>query len=285
MAKEHFKFNFEPGMAQELIHRDDWEDWYEAMCEILPLWEVDTVERVAMFIAQCGHESGGFRVLSENLNYSAQALNSIFPKYFKRAGRDANEYHRQPEKIANVIYANRMDNGDAESGDGWRFRGGGILQLTGRYNYTKFGEAVEMSPEEAVDYVRTKKGALDSACWFWDTNGLNKYCDEQDIVGATKRINGGTIGLDDRKKHYIHALDVLGGDYEPEEEKELNLNQTIKQGSRGPLVAEVQEKLGIEPADGIFGPGTARQVKEWQAANGLTADGIVGPKTLGKLLG
>ena len=272
-------------MAEELIHRSDWKDWYEAMLEILPLWEVDTIERVAMFIAQCGHESGGFRVLSENLNYSAKALNTIFPKYFKRAGRDANEYHRQPEKIANVIYANRMDNGDSESGDGWTFRGGGILQLTGRYNYTKFAEAVEMTAEEAVDYVRTKKGALDSACWFWDTNNLNKWCDDMDIVGATKRINGGTIGLDDRKKHYLHAMDVLGGDYEEPEEQELNLNQTIRKGSKGPLVAEVQEKLGIAPADGIFGPGTERQVKSWQQKNGLTADGIVGPKTLGKLLG
>ena len=287
MAKEHFKFNFEPEMAQELIHRDDWEDWYEAMCEILPLWEVDTIERVAMFIAQCGHESGGFRVLSENLNYSAQALNSIFPKYFKRAGRDANEYHRQPEKIANVIYANRMDNGDEASGDGWRFRGGGLIQLTGRYNYTEFAEDVDMTVDEAVDYVRTKKGALDSACWFWDENNLNKLCDALDIVRMTKRINGGTIGLEDRKKHWEHAMDVLGGDMEiePEDEKELNLNQVIKQGSRGPLVQEVQEHLGIEPADGIFGPGTARQVKEWQAANGLVADGIVGPNTLGKLLG
>ena len=285
MGKQHFKFDFEPWMAEELIHRSDWEDWYEAMLEILPLWEVDTAERVAMFIAQCGHESGGFRVLSENLNYSAKALNTIFPKYFKRAGRDANEYHRQPEKIANVIYANRMDNGDSASGDGWRFRGGGILQLTGRYNYTEFGEAVEMSPEEAVDYVRTKKGALDSACWFWDTNRLNKYCDDMDIVGATKRINGGTIGLDDRKKHYLHAMDVLGGDYEAPEEKELNTNQTIRKGSKGPLVAEVQEKLGIAPADGILGPGTERHVKNWQTKNGLTADGIVGPKTLGKLLG
>ena len=282
MAKEHFKFDFEPWMAEELIHRDDWEEWYEAMCEILPLWEVDTIERVAMFLAQCGHESGGFRVLSENLNYSAKALNTIFPKYFRRAGRDANEYHRQPEKIANVIYANRMDNGDAASGDGWMYRGGGILQLTGRYNYTKFGEAVDMSPEEAVDYVRTKKGALDSACWFWDENNINKWCDAMDVVGATKRINGGTIGLDDRKKHYLHAIDVLGGDYE---EPEVDYNQTIRQGSRGPLVAEVQEKLDISPADGIFGPGTARIVKEWQSSNGLVADGIVGPKTLGKLLG
>jgi|TARA_B100001057_G_C22802456_1_gene932060 putative chitinase len=282
MAKEHFKFNFEEWMAEELIHRDDWKDWYNAMCEILPLWEVNTIERVAGFVAQCGHESGGFRVLSENLNYSAKALNSIFPKYFRRAGRDANEYHRQPEKIANVIYASRMDNGDTASGDGWRFRGGGILQLTGRYNYTEFAKAVEKTPEDAVDYVRTKAGALDSACWFWDTNNINKYCDAQDIVGMTKRINGGTIGLDDRKKHYIHALDVLGGDFE---EPEIEYNQTIRQGSRGPLVAEVQEKLDIAPADGIFGPGTAKIVRHWQSSNGLVADGIVGPKTLEKLLG
>ena len=282
MGKEHFKFDFQPWMAEELIHRDDWRDWYSAMLEILPLWEVNTIERVSGFIAQCGHESGGFRVLSENLNYSAKALNSIFPKYFRRAGRDANEYHRQPEKIANVIYANRMDNGDTDSGDGWTFRGGGILQLTGRYNYTQFGKAVEKTPEEAVNYVRTKAGALDSACWFWDENNINDYCDRQDIVGMTKRINGGTIGLEDRKKHYIHALDVLGGDYE---EPEVDYKQTIKQGSRGPLVVEVQEKLDINPADGIFGPGTARIVKEWQLKNGLTADGIVGPKTLGKLLG
>ena len=158
----------------------------------------------------------------ENLNYSAKALNTIFPKYFRRAGRDANEYHRQPEKIANVIYANRMDNGDTDSGDGWTFRGGGILQLTGRYNYTKFAKEMDMSAEEAVDYVRTKKGALD-LCWFWDTNGLNKYCDAMDIVGATKRINGGTIGLDDLKKHYLHAMDVLGGDYE-EPEVDYNPN-------------------------------------------------------------
>ena len=282
MAKEHFKFDFEEWMAKELIPRDDWKEWYDSMCEILPLWGVDTVERVAGFIAQCGHESGGFRVLSENLNYSAKALNTIFPKYFRHAGRDANEYHRQPEKIANVIYANRMDNGDTDTGDGWKFRGGGILQLTGRYNYTQFGKAVEKTAEEAVEYVRTKAGALDSACWFWDENNINDYCDRQDIVGMTKRINGGTIGLEDRKKHYIHALDVLGGDYE---EPEVDYKQTIKQGSRGPLVVEVQEKLEISPADGIFGPGTARMVKEWQLANGLTADGIVGPKTLGKLLG
>src|SRR6056300_1571923 len=280
MAKEHFKFNFEPWMAEELIHRDDWKDWYEAMCEILPLWEVDTIERVAMFVAQCGHESGGFRVLSENLNYSAKALNSIFPKYFKRAGRDANEYHRQPEKIANVIYAGRMDNGDTDSGDGWRFRGGGILQLTGRYNYTKFGEEVEMSPEEAVEYVRTKKGALDSACWFWDTNGINSYADARDVKGATKRINGGYIGLEDRQKHYHHAMEVLGGHWEPAK----IVYETVRLGSRGPTVRAVQEELEIG-ADGVFGRGTEAHVKAWQEENGLTPDGVMGPKSLAIMFG
>jgi len=167
MAAEDFEFEFTEEMVIEMLRgNEEAEDWYDAMCEILPLWEMDTPERVAMFIAQCGHESNNFKVLSENLNYSAKALNAIFPKYFERAGRDAQEYHRQPRKIANVIYANRMDNGDTDSGDGWTFRGGGILQLTGRYNYTKFGEEMEMSPEEAVEYVRTKKGALDSACWL-----------------------------------------------------------------------------------------------------------------------
>jgi len=283
MAKEHFEFDFEPWMAQEMLHGNrDWEEWYSAMLEILPMWDINTIERVAGFVAQCGHESRNFSVLTENLNYSAAALNKFFPKYFRRAGRDAQAYHRQPEKIANVIYANRMDNGDTDSGDGWRFRGGGILQLTGRYNYTEFAEDVGMSAEEAVDYVRTKKGALDSACWFWDENNLNKHCDNMDIVKMTKRINGGTIGLEDRKKHWAHALDVLGGDYE---EPEVSYDQVVRKGSRGPLVAEVQEKLNIEPADGIFGPGTERSVKAWQSSNGLTADGIVGPKTLGKLLG
>lgn len=283
MAKDHFDFDFQPWMAREMLHGNkDWEEWYSAMLEILPMWDINTIERVAGFVAQCGHESRNFSVLTENLNYSAAALNKIFPKYFRRAGRDAQAYHRQPEKIANVIYAGRMANSDSASGDGWRFRGGGILQLTGRYNYTEFAEDVDMSPEEAVDYVRTKKGALDSACWFWDENNLNKHCDNMDIVKMTKRINGGTIGLEDRKKHWIHALDVLGGDYE---EPDVDYNQTVRKGSRGPLVAEVQEKLNISPADGIFGPGTERSIKAWQASNGLAADGIVGPKTIKKLLG
>ena len=276
MAAEDFEFEFTEEMVIEMLRgNEEAEDWYDAMCEVLPLWEMDTPERVAMFIAQCGHESNNFKVLTENLNYSAKALDALFGKYFKRAGRDAQEYHRQPRKIANVIYANRMDNGDTDSGDGWRFRGGGILQLTGRYNYTQFGEEMEMTPEEAVEYVRTKQGALDSACWFWDTNNINKYADACDVKGATKRINGGYIGLEDREKHYEHAMHVLGGDFDPA----AIVYETVRVGSRGPTVAAVQEELEIG-ADGIFGRGTEAHVKAWQEENGLTADGIMGPASL-----
>ena len=283
MAKSDFKFAFEPPMVKELLHGNiEWNNWYNAMCEILPLWEINTIDRVAGFIAQCGHESRNFSVLTENLNYSAAALNRIFPKYFIRAGRNAQEYHRQPERIANVIYADRMGNGDEASGDGWKYRGGGILQLTGCNNYTAFAKEMGITVDDSVNYVRTKKGALDSACWFWDTNNINRYCDDQDIVGMTKRINGGTIGLEDRKKHWEHALDVFGGDFESHS---VDRNQVVKKGSRGALVTEIQERLDINPADGIFGPGTEEIIKIWQEDNGLYPDGIVGPKTIEKLLG
>jgi len=271
------QFDFKIEQVAELLPRIDAAEWYDAMQRVLPKWNIDTVDRVAGFIAQTSHESGGYSVLTENLNYSAEALDKIFPKYFKRAGRDARNYHRQPEKIANVIYANRMDNGGTDSGDGWRFRGGGILQLTGRYNYTQFGKAEGMSAEEATEFVRSPIGALASACWFWDTNNINKYCDNQDITGMTKRINGGTIGLEDRKKHYAHALEVLGGHYTPRETYE-----TVRLGSRGPTVVKLQETLGLT-ADGIFGKGTEAKLRGWQSLRGLTPDGIAGPNTLGIL--
>ena len=277
-----FNFEFTLAQVEELLEGNTkCEEWYETMKVALPLYEINTIERVAGFIAQCGHESRNFTVYSENLNYSASALNRIFPKYFARAGRSAQQYHRQPERIANVIYANRMGNGDPHSGDGWRYRGGGLIQLTGKNNYTAFAEDTKIPLEDAIDYVRTLEGALVSACWFWDKNGINKHCDRQDIVTMTKRINGGTIGLDDRKKHWVHALDVLGGDFEPAEP----IRETIRKGSRGPFVVEVQDVLGIDPADGIFGPGTERVVKDWQTKNSLIPDGILGPKSLKVLLG
>ena len=193
----------------------DPQGWADSMNSVFPTYDLNTPQRVAAFLAQCGHESGGWTVFEENLNYSAAGLNSVFPKYFKNAGRDANEYARQPEKIANVIYANRMGNGGPETGDGWRFRGRGPIQLTGRSNYTAFAKDMFEDWENLVanpDWVTADRDyALMSAIWFWNKNGLNRYADSGDILTMTKRINGGTIGLEDRKKHYEEAIHLLVG--------------------------------------------------------------------------
>ena len=209
-----FEFDFTAEKVAELLPNAAYgsETWYNELVELLPVYDITSVARVAAFIAQTAHESGGYRVLKENLNYSADGLNKIFPKYFVKAGRDAQDYHRQPEKIANIVYASRMGNGDTESGDGWRFCGRGLIQLTGRNNYTAFAESAEISVEEAAEYLETPRGALHSACWFWYSNDLNTFADAGDFVGMTKRINGGTIGLDDRIKHFNHAVEVLQHD-------------------------------------------------------------------------
>lgn len=183
--------------------------WHKALSQLLPDYEINTPKRIASFVAQCAHESGSFVFLTENLNYKAESLLKVFPKYFKDMGT-AKAYEKQPEKIANKIYADRMGNGNEASGDGWRYRGRGLIQLTGKTNYTWFAASLEISPEEAAEYTQTFEGAAQSACWFWETNKLNQFADSGDIVTMTKRINGGTIGLDDRIKHYEHALHVLG---------------------------------------------------------------------------
>jgi putative chitinase len=188
------------------------EHWHKALSQLLPDYEINTPQRVAAFIAQCAHESGGFMVLKENLNYKAASLRKIFPKYFSDdaiAQRYASMPNKQ-EAIANKVYANRMGNGPEESGDGYRYCGRGLIQLTGRQNYTWFAASLEITPEEATEYLGTFEGAAQSACWFWETNKLNQWADAGDIVTLTKRINGGTIGLEDRIKHYEHALHVLG---------------------------------------------------------------------------
>ena len=184
------------------------DDLADALTESFDKYEINTVNRAAGFLAQCGHESAGFTVLKENLNYSAEGLNKTFKKYFPTLA-DATPDARNPEKIANKVYANRMGNGPESSGDGYKFRGRGAIQLTGHDNYTKFAESVGMDVDSAVADLETLDGAIESACWFWKTNGLNAICDADDIVKMTKRINGGTIGLEDRKKHYEHAKHVL----------------------------------------------------------------------------
>jgi putative chitinase len=164
--------------------------------------------RLAGFLAQTAHESGGYNFIKENLNYSAKGLRGTFGKYFLNDDI-ANQYAKKPEKIANRVYANRMKNGDESSGDGYRFCGRGLIQLTGRDNYTKFANDLSMSLEDTITYLETPNGAVASAGWFWDNNKLNQYCDSGDFVTLTKRINGGTIGLEDRKHHYELAMHYL----------------------------------------------------------------------------
>ena len=169
----------------------------------------DNKKRAAAFVAQVAHESGGFNFVKENLNYSAKGLVSTFRKYFPNETVAA-PYAKKPEKIANRVYANRMGNGDEVSGDGYKYCGRGLIQLTGKQNYTKFAADLGISVDETVAYLETPEGAVSSAGWFWDNNNLNSYCDKDDFVGLTKRINGGTIGLEDRKHHYDLALKLLG---------------------------------------------------------------------------
>jgi putative chitinase len=193
----------------ELIPKNPYVDhWHHAMEQCLPDYDINTPRRIAAFVAQCAHESGGFRFLIENLNYRAESLVKTWPRYFN-AG-NAGSYARNPQRIANRAYANRMGNGDEASGDGWRFCGRGLIQLTGRSNYQAFADSIETDINDIPDYLATFEGAVQSACWFWETNNLNKWADLGDIVTLTKRINGGTLGLDDRMKHYTHALHVLG---------------------------------------------------------------------------
>jgi putative chitinase len=173
-------------------------------------FEINTPQRMAAFLAQTAHESGGFNFIKENLNYSADGLQKIFKKYFPTPEL-AQQYARQPEKIANRVYAARMGNGDEASGDGWKFCGRGVIQLTGKFNYTKLAESLEMNIDDVVKYLETPEGAVASAGWFWDKNKLNAICDKGDFVLLTKRINGGTIGLQDRQHHYDIALQVLAG--------------------------------------------------------------------------
>jgi putative chitinase len=183
--------------------------WYESLEQLLPDYDINTPQRIAHFIAQCAHESGNFVFIRENLNYSAQGLMNTFKKYFPTLEL-AQQYQRQPERIANRVYANRMGNGDEASGDGWRYCGRGLIQLTGKDNYTFFAGSLDIPVEEAAEYLATFEGAAQSACWFWEQNNLNRFADANDVKGLTRAINGGFIGLEDRIKHTNHALHVMG---------------------------------------------------------------------------
>lgn len=208
-----FEFSFSVGHLEKLIPKaaGGIQSWYEGLSDALPQYQIITVPRVAAFIAQCAHESGGFRLMEENLNYKAATLTKLWPARYP-AGI-AEQYAGKPQAIANKSYGGRMGNGDESSGDGWKFRGRGILQLTGRSNYTECSKYLfsDNTLVDNPDILFDPYYATHSACWFWNKHNLNALADAGDIKTMTKKINGGFIGLEDRIKHYKHAMEVLNG--------------------------------------------------------------------------
>ena len=179
--------------------------FYPVIIEACNEFLINTPNRLAAFIAQIGHESGFLRLVEENLNYSADGLLATFPKYFSKD--DAAAFERHPEMIANRIYFSRM--GNTEDGDGWKYRGRGLIQITGKYEYNKCGLVIKQDLVNNPDYLLTPEGAARSAAWFWSSNNLNALADIGDILNITKKINGGSIGLSDRIVMYNHCLQVL----------------------------------------------------------------------------
>lgn len=200
--------------------------WLEAVVETCVEFEINTPQRIAGFLAQTSHESGGYTMLSENLNYKAATLAACWPTRFavlspdKKPKKDekgkniptavANSIAGKPELIANLVYSSRMGNGPAESGEGWKYRGRGLKQLTGKYNYTKCGEALGLDLVNNPDLLLEPMAAARSAGWFWKTNNLSSFADSGDILGMTKKINGGTIGLAERQAKYDKCLKAIG---------------------------------------------------------------------------
>jgi putative chitinase len=181
-------------------------DWAEALNLAFETFGIETPEQQASFLGQCAHESANFTALTENLNYKAESLCKVWPKRFPTL-ESAQPYHRNPEKIANKVYSSRMGNGDEASGDGWKYRGRGLIQLTGKSNYEAFGKAIDVDVVSDPDLVETPAYAALSAGWFWSTNRLNEIA--SDITAVTKKINGGTHGLEDRIAKTEKALQAL----------------------------------------------------------------------------
>ena len=181
--------------------------WLDPLNETFAKYDISNPKRQAAFIGQCSHESGNFRTLEENLHYSAAALMRVWPSRFPNL-EVANQYASNAEKIANKVYAGRM--GNTEDGDGWKYHGRGLIQLTGKDNYERCGSSLGVDLIGHPDWLLDPKYAALSAGWFWNKKGLNSLADASDIETMTKRINGGLIGLDDRKAKIAKALSVLG---------------------------------------------------------------------------
>ena len=185
------------------------EKWLEPLNEAFQKYDISTPTRQAFFVGQCAHESGNFRILEENLRYSATALMRVWPSRFPNL-EVANQFAGNAEKIANKVYCGRMGNGDEESGDGWKYHGRGLIQLTGKDNYANCGSSLGLDFLSSPDLLLSPKYAALSAGYFWNKKGLNALADSQDYDTMTKRINGGLIGLDDRKAKIAKAISVLG---------------------------------------------------------------------------
>lgn len=177
--------------------------WVSAINEILPKYDITAGPRLWMFLAQCGHESASFTCVQENLNYSRDALLRVFPKYFDRLNVD--QYVRQPAKIANRVYANRMGNGNEASGDGWKYSGKGCIQITGRQNTEAFFKEFYPTTWQQCkpDMLLDPYNGIAAACWFWKSRNINRPSDREDIDAVTKLINGGTHGIEDRRRRYV----------------------------------------------------------------------------------
>lgn len=275
------------------------DDWYALAQEFFPNYNINTPKRIAHFMAQAAHESNNFAVLEENLNYSTANLRKVFPRYFPTEAA-AKAAAGKPEVIANIVYddKNRTSKlGNTQAGDGWKFRGGGIFQLTGRDNYANFGKSVGMTADQAVDYVRTKRGAMESACWFWSTRNLNAVSDGGSVESVTKIVNGGTNGLADRKAKYTKFLPLVEAAFKPSTAPlTQQAPQVAKEPVSAPVVAPVASttfytlsrradnnkdhvkqvqtalKIGV---DGIFGLGTESAIRSWQRLNGFVVSGQI----------
>ena len=194
-------------LAQILPGNPYVEHWCDALNKILPDYDISTPNRIAAFLGETYVESAGYTALHENLNYTAQSLCRVWPSHFNASIAD--QYAHNPEKIANRAYAGRMGNGPEESGDGWKFCGRGLIQVTGRNNYQAFADSLQMSIDDVPDFLTTFEGAIQSACWFWENNNLNQYADAWNIKQLSIKINGGELGLPDREQHCQLALQVL----------------------------------------------------------------------------
>lgn len=283
-------------LAKILPRNNQIAEWHKALIAVLPRYQIDTPQRVAAFLAQTAHESAEYTVLEENLYYSAAQLVKTWPKRFNRAL--AAQVAKQPRRIAEIAYGGRM--GNMQPNDGYLFRGQGIIQLTGRDNFTRFGQTLNRTAEQAIEYIQTKQGAVEAAAWFWRVNNLNKWADAGDVDGLSDAINigrktaryGDAHGFEDRKRRYDAALElILNKPAAPRDTTVVaptppKVNpivpptttnvvpgaRPLRQGAKGELVRKVQEALNVE-ADGDYGPNTKDAVNAWQESQGVKVTG------------